>query len=423
MERVTGPPLTELVDGRLLDVPDVVRMGRLLIEAVGAAHDVGLIHRDLKPDNILLEGSSGVWVPRITDFGLARALTVEGTRYTRKGTGLGTPAYMAPEQWQDARSVDHRAGVFSLGAILYEVACGRMVFDGADHAQVYKQVTGRNRLSLDTHRPELSPGIVEAIDAALEPDRSLRVQSCEELLDLWLSDDIEETTPPAPPPEPAPSPAPAPAPAPTASSPRLLPRLVAVSAVLAAVLIGLPTPTAPVDLYLYRQVRRAVLGPLVGRNTALLPLELRGGVIVVLAQLRDHDAADVLLDVPLSPVAPTDDALAEVLAAAELPVYAAGTLTEDALIGPEHPGLAEHLVLGLGITSPDAFQVHASTATHGDVWALAVARCRPTPPPRLAPATATAPGACSWLARTTMPPGAQLLLDPVEVVPQLDADP
>src|SRR5207249_10707883 len=124
MEYVDGISLEERLrrDGAL-PAEEVLRIGLQMTEGLAAAHAQGLVHRDIKPGNILLENSTGR--VKITDFGLARA--VDDAKITRDGIVAGTPEYMAPEQARGA-ALDHRADLFSLGSVLYAMCTGRSPF-------------------------------------------------------------------------------------------------------------------------------------------------------------------------------------------------------------------------------------------------------------------------------------------------------
>ena len=115
-----------------LPAPEAAWFGRQMADAVAFAHDRGVVHRDLKPLNVLLADGH---TPKITDFGLAKL--TEGSVHTVEGTVMGSPHYMSPEQ-ADGRRVDHRADVYSLGVILYQMLTGRVPFEG-DIASVLAQ--------------------------------------------------------------------------------------------------------------------------------------------------------------------------------------------------------------------------------------------------------------------------------------------
>ncbi len=107
--------------------PDEARsLIRELAAGLEVAHQAGVVHRDLKPANVLLHEGQ----PKLTDFGLARAKGIDRASLTETGVMMGTPAYMAPEQLEDARAVDARADVYALGVILYELLAGAQAFRG-----------------------------------------------------------------------------------------------------------------------------------------------------------------------------------------------------------------------------------------------------------------------------------------------------
>ncbi|MBA2320108.1 MAG: serine/threonine protein kinase, partial [Deltaproteobacteria bacterium] len=125
MEFVDGPALDRhLWQQKHLSLEEAEIIGRGILAGVAAAHAQSMIHRDLKPANILLARSErGDLVPKVTDFGLAKILrgtSLDTASATRTGHTMGTPQYMAPEQIRNAKTVDERADVFSIGALLYE---------------------------------------------------------------------------------------------------------------------------------------------------------------------------------------------------------------------------------------------------------------------------------------------------------------
>ena len=129
MELVKGIPLTDYCDQHRLDLPARLALFRQICSAVQHAHQKGIIHRDLKPTNILVESHDGKPVPKVIDFGLAKATSgmplTDQSLYTAFGSVTGTPLYMAPEQASfNALDVDTRADIYALGVILYELLTG-----------------------------------------------------------------------------------------------------------------------------------------------------------------------------------------------------------------------------------------------------------------------------------------------------------
>ena len=129
MELVKGVPLTEFCDQHRLNITDRLNLFTQICSAAQHAHQKGIIHRDLKPTNILVESHDNKPVPKVIDFGLAKALSgqplTEHTLFTGFGTVAGTPLYMAPEQANfNAIDIDTRADIYALGVILYEMLTG-----------------------------------------------------------------------------------------------------------------------------------------------------------------------------------------------------------------------------------------------------------------------------------------------------------
>jgi serine/threonine protein kinase len=179
MEFIDGPSLEEHLKahGRLPEA-DALRLAVQVGQALHRAHERGLIHRDVKPGNILL-GADGR--ARLTDFGLVKCLA-EDQRLTATGTFFGTPCFMAPEQFDDAKRVDRRCDVYGLAATLYMALTGQAPF----HARGYL-TTVRKKLAGDLVPPrELVPGLTPRVDwavlRALSVSPSLRPASCLDFL-------------------------------------------------------------------------------------------------------------------------------------------------------------------------------------------------------------------------------------------------
>jgi WD40 repeat protein/serine/threonine protein kinase len=156
MQYVAGLSLQEKIDkAGPLQLREILRIGMQIANGLAAAHAQGLIHRDVKPSNILLE--NGVERVKITDFGLARA--VDDASLTKSGTIAGTPAYMSPEQ-ADGQALDHRSDLFSLGSVLYAMCTGRPPFRAASTMAVLRRVCD------DVPRPirEINPEIPEWLE-------------------------------------------------------------------------------------------------------------------------------------------------------------------------------------------------------------------------------------------------------------------
>ena len=180
MEFIDGQSLQEKIDGcGALELVEILRIGMQTAAGLAAAHKQGLVHRDVKPANILLE--NGVERVKLTDFGLARA--VDDVGVTQTGQIAGTPQYMSPEQAQ-GHAVDHRSDLFSLGSVLYTMCTGRPAFRAETAVAMLRRVTD------DTPRPirEVNreiPDWLEAIIAKLlAKDPAERFQSAAEVGEL-----------------------------------------------------------------------------------------------------------------------------------------------------------------------------------------------------------------------------------------------
>lgn len=133
MEYIDGRPNTDYCDSNQLDTDERLALFLSVCEGVQHAHQKGIIHRDLKPTNVLITQEDGKAVPKIIDFGIAKATaqrTVERTMFTQAGLLIGTPEYMSPEQATlSDQNVDTRTDVYSLGVLLYELLIGALPFE------------------------------------------------------------------------------------------------------------------------------------------------------------------------------------------------------------------------------------------------------------------------------------------------------
>ena len=162
-----------------------------ICSAVAAAHARGWVHRDLKPANVLMKATEAGPVPKVADFGIVKLVGEPGTRTgTRSGSMMGTPGYMAPEQIDDASSVDARADVFSLGCLLYWLLTGQPAFEGTTALELLGNVASDRHRSLPTSHPQHT--LVQRCLARNPADRPADANAVLTLLDA----------PPVPPPAP-----------------------------------------------------------------------------------------------------------------------------------------------------------------------------------------------------------------------------
>ncbi|MCA9488288.1 MAG: serine/threonine-protein kinase, partial [Myxococcales bacterium] len=189
IELVDGPPLSSwLREHGAPSVELAERLGRQILRGVAAAHHAGLVHRDLKPGNVLLAPSDEGPVAKVADFGLARQVASPGpeeTPLTRPGTPLGTPAYMAPEQIRDASLADARSDVFALGAVLYELCSGERAFVGQQAIDVWDAIRAGRYVPLAKVAPQLPRHLADTIQRALSVDPADRYADAGKMLDAW----------------------------------------------------------------------------------------------------------------------------------------------------------------------------------------------------------------------------------------------
>lgn len=177
MPYVSGESLQQRIDRDApMEVEDILRIGMQVARGLAAAHDQGLIHRDVKPANILMP--AGVSRIILTDFGLARA--ADDASLTRSGVLAGTPQYMSPEQVR-GETLDQRSDLFSLGSVMYAMACGRPPFRSETAYGVLRKVSDQSHHSLMELRNDLPIWLSEVIDRLLQKDRNHRFESAEEL--------------------------------------------------------------------------------------------------------------------------------------------------------------------------------------------------------------------------------------------------
>jgi serine/threonine protein kinase/Leucine-rich repeat (LRR) protein len=180
MDYIAGRTLQQKLEatGRL-ELVDVLRIGQQIAAGLAAAHAMALIHRDIKPGNILLE--AGVDHVKITDFGLARA--ADDASITQSGCVAGTPMYMAPEQAQ-GEAIDQRADLFSLGSVLYTMCSGRPPFRAANTIAVLKRVVEDTPRPVREIIPEIPEWLCELISVLHAKNPADRITSAQDVADL-----------------------------------------------------------------------------------------------------------------------------------------------------------------------------------------------------------------------------------------------
>jgi len=180
MEFVDGPTARERMTRQgAMEVAEVIRMGDDLLSALRYAHERGIVHRDVKPENIVLAERGAV----LLDFGIARAVAESGTdRLTRSGFAVGTSSYMSPEQIEGADDLDHRSDIYSLGCLLFECLAGQPPFTASHEDVVLRMHLDPNQKpDLSQSRDDLPPGLADVVGRALEHERGARWSSAEEM--------------------------------------------------------------------------------------------------------------------------------------------------------------------------------------------------------------------------------------------------
>jgi serine/threonine protein kinase len=192
MEYLEGINLEELVDSQgAFDSPTAVRYVLEACEALAAAHAQGIIHRDIKPQNMFLAWQGRLEVIKLLDFGISKA-ALRGQVFgddlstTEQDWMMGTPLYMSPEQLRHAPDVDERTDIWSLGAVLYELVCGQPLFSGNTQTEVSRQVLEIGTRPLRVAIPGVPDELWDVIERCLSRDRDQRFANVAELGEALL---------------------------------------------------------------------------------------------------------------------------------------------------------------------------------------------------------------------------------------------
>ena len=182
LELIEGKTLAELIPEAGLDLPRALRYATRIAGAIAAAHDAGIVHRDIKPGNVMVTPADEV---KVLDFGLAKSLApdaAEPETLTRVGTRLGTAAYMSPEQAL-GEPVDARSDVFSFGVLLYQMLTGDLPFEATSGRSLLRQIVSGRPVPLRRRRAELPAALEALIERTLAKERQDRPARMGELAD------------------------------------------------------------------------------------------------------------------------------------------------------------------------------------------------------------------------------------------------
>lgn len=178
MEMLRGMTLSDRFEQGARIAPDeALEIISQACVGIGAAHARGIVHRDIKPDNLFLcDRDAGGTIVKILDFGIARVLGTKATRATKTGRVMGTPGYMSPEQARGERQLDARTDIYALGVILYELLCERQMFVADSYNAILYKVLNDDIPRLEQELPDISPELAAVVHRAIDRDIDARYQ-------------------------------------------------------------------------------------------------------------------------------------------------------------------------------------------------------------------------------------------------------
>jgi serine/threonine-protein kinase len=184
MTYVEGPTLREYMDSSSrLPITETVRIAGDLLDALAHAHSQGIVHRDVKPANVVISAEGAI----LLDFGIARAVMASGTdQLTRSGIAVGTSTYMSPEQITAARDIDHRSDLYSLACLLFECLAGQPPFYHRNEAVVLHLHLTQAAPDVRTLRPDTPPELATSLSRALAKNPDDRWRSAAEMRDVLI---------------------------------------------------------------------------------------------------------------------------------------------------------------------------------------------------------------------------------------------
>jgi serine/threonine protein kinase len=191
-EFVQGETLRQRLDAQLVCTPqETLEILVPIIDALRAAHRQNIVHRDIKPDNIILSTKDGKLWPKLVDFGIA--VDRSELRHTRQGTVVGTPHYMSPEQAWGKVEIDARTDVWSIGMVAYECLAGCLAYDGANDRSVMAQIVAEEPTHLSHAAMSIDESLADIVMRCLVKKPEARIASMSELLASLFSLSASET--------------------------------------------------------------------------------------------------------------------------------------------------------------------------------------------------------------------------------------